>query len=149
MSLLTKTHFANPTIVTPEWRGGRVVWHESVADWFIDKLHNGDGTIGWEGDPQLFIVAERTPQGTVWELWRAEENGHRSLIEKSPPGYPFDERVLVQLCKLDTRRHDRDLHAEIEAARDKVKADELAARNEYIAEEFAPRLQAALIKDGY
>jgi len=149
MSLLTKTHFANPTIVTPEWRGGRVVWHESVADWFIDKLHNGDSTIGWEGDSRLFVVAEKTPVGTVWELWRHEENGHRSLIEKSPPGYPFDERVLVQLCKLDKQRQHRDLHAEIVESGNRQKAKELADRNEYIAEDFGPRLKHALIKDGY
>ncbi len=147
--MLGVSHIPNPTLVTPVWRGGRCVWHESVADWFIEKLHYGDSTIGWEGDPRLFVVAEATPAGTVWELWRHEENGHRSMIEKSPPGYPFDERILVQLCKLDTQRQHRDLHAEVMNARDKEAADEIAGRNEYIAEELAPRLQRALISDGY
>lgn len=125
------------------------MWHESVADWFIEKLHFGDSTIGWEGDPQLFVVAESTPAGTVWELWRHEENGHRSLIEKSPPGYPFDERILIQLCKLDSHRRHRDLANEIETANNKRDAQSQADRNEYIAEEVAPRLQHALIADGY
>ena len=145
---LTQPHFTNPTILVPEWRGNRAVWHESVADWFIDKLHNGDSTIGWEGDPRLYIVAEATDEGTVWEIWRHEENGFRSMIEKSPPGYPFDERLLVQLCKLDSHRRHRDLHAEIEANNEKREAGRLADRNEYIAEEVAPRLRHALLKDG-
>lgn len=125
------------------------MWHESVADWFIEKLHFGDPTKGWEGDPQLYVIAETFPDGTVWELWRHEENGHRSLIEKSPVGYPFDERLLEQLCKLDKHRRHRDLHAEIVASNDKKDAETLSERNAYIAEEFAPRLRHALIKDGF
>lgn len=146
--MLTLPHTPNPTIVTPAWQGGRCVWHESVAEWFIEKLHYGDSTIGWEGDPQLYVVAEATPAGTIWELWRHEENGHRSLVDKSKAGYPFDERVLVRLCKIDKRRNDRDLHLEILAANAKLDDQRQKARDEYIAEEVAPRLRSALIKEG-
>lgn len=139
-----------PILRIPHWDGPRCVWHDSVADWFIEKLHHGDPTIGWEGDPALFVVAEATPAGTIWELWRNEENGYKSLIDKSPPGYPFDERVLVRLCQIDMRRNPkRDLHKEITEHNDRLDERQQAAQDEWIAEEIAPRLHRALIKEGY
>lgn len=142
---------ADPVLRVPSTIGpGRVVWHDSVADWFIDKLHNGDSTIGWEGDPQLFVIAEATDQGTIWELWRTEDNGLKSLIDKSPPGYPFDERVLVRLCEIDQRRNPhRDLHKEVMEHNQKLDDQQQEAQDEWVAEEIAPRLWRALAKDGY
>jgi hypothetical protein len=71
------------------------------------------------------------------------------VMWRARPSYPFGERILFQLCKLDQQRHHRDLHAEVMNARNKAEAEELNTRNEYIAEEVAPRLQKALIYEGY
>jgi len=116
---------------------------------FMKKLHEGDSTIGWEGDPNLSIDTYENGGHRYWEIWHRREDGVRYRIETSPPDYPFDERLLVQLCKADTRRNDRDVHAEIMAHNDKLEADQEAARDEWIAEDISPRLQFALKKDGF
>ncbi len=117
----------------------------------IDKITNGDPVLGWEGDDRLAVVLEaETPKGPVWALYRVEESGRESFVVRTEPGIPLDERIIHWLCEHDIRRKDKyfDLDKVVRDTNAKVDADRQAAQDEYIAEELAPRLRHAMMKDG-
>lgn len=135
-----------PGLVHPEIVEGRRVWLDPVMQDVIDKLHNGDPTKGWAGDPRLEVYFEPVEQR--WELWRLEDDNVYRMTCRSQPGVPFDERLIEHLVAHDRRRFTKSLHDQIvekNAAIDRA----VAAENEsYVNEEVNPRLKWALKKDG-
>lgn len=134
-----------PGIVHPEWVDGRRLWVDGSMRDLIDRLHNGDPVLGWEGDPRLAVYWNQPTQR--WELWRLEDDNEYRFVCRSAPGVPFDVRVIHALIEWDVRRRQVSLHDEIVEHNDRLDAEADKRRNEWIAEEFAPKLRHALRKD--
>jgi hypothetical protein len=112
----------------------------------VDKLHYGDPTKGWEGDPNLQMAWNG--QTEVWTLWRLEDDCEWRVVCRSKPGVPFDERLIEQLVSWDRRRFKKSLHDQIVEKNAAVEREIQRANDEYINEEVNPRLDWALKKDG-
>ena len=114
----------------------------------IDKLHRGDPTKGWEGDPRLEVYHTQTPDGPRWELWRLEDDNEYRKVCQSQPGVPFDERLIEHLVAHDRRRFTTSLHDQIVAKNEAVDREIRRRNDDYIVNEVNPRLDWALKKDG-
>lgn len=71
----------------------------------VDRLHNGDPSIGWEGDERLALYMEFLPghEQPSWVLERLEDDGVYRIVCRSKPG--VDLRDLPRrLVEHDTRR---------------------------------------------
>lgn len=112
----------------------------------VDKLHYGDPTKGWEGDPNLHMAWNG--QTEQWTLWRLEDDAEWRIVCRSQPGVPFDERLIERLVEHDRRRMTQSLHDRIVAHNDAVDREKRRHNDDYIHEEVAPRLDWALKKDG-
>jgi len=137
-------------IAHPEWVGGRRLWLDPALKDVIDKIHHGDPVKGWEGDPRLAVYALPTPVGLVWELVRLEDDEQYRHVHYTEPNQPLDDRIIDWLLANDARRRPNgyNLAAEIEKANDALDRERDAKRDEWVAEEIAPRLRHALRKDG-
>jgi hypothetical protein len=75
----------------------------------IDKLRDGDPTLGWEGDPTLSLVLN-TQEG-VWELWRQNAERHDAppvKIATCPnKGMMPGDELIRAVMSWDSRRHNR------------------------------------------
>jgi len=135
-------------MLAPELHEGRFLWIDRVI---LDKINNGCDLLGWEGDDRLAVFLEaETEKGPVWGLYRYEENGRTSFVVRTEPGIPFDDRIIHWLCANDSRGAARNLDLDKVAreANDAVDAEKKQKADELIAEELAPRLRHALLKDG-
>jgi len=88
-------------IAHPETVDGRQIWLDPEVEDMIHKLHYGDATMGWEGDPALALY--RTLDGR-WELWRLENDGEYRRFCRSAPGAKLDNRLIMELVAHDARR---------------------------------------------
>lgn len=88
-------------IVHPAIVDGRPLWIAPEVQEMIDLLHNGDPTLGWEGDPRLALYRS---EGDRWELWRLEHDGEMRMFCRSKPGAKLDRGLIVQLVAHDGRR---------------------------------------------
>jgi len=133
----------------PEWVDGRRLWIDPAMRDIIDKIHHGDGVRGWSGDPRLAVYATQTDQGISWELWRLEDDNEYRYVIATPPGEPFDERVIDWLLSHDKRHKPRgwNLHDEVTAHNDAVDAAKAKEHDEWISEDLGPRLRHAIRKD--
>lgn len=85
----------------------------------VDRLQNGQASVGWEGDPRLCIAYNR--QTTQWELWRAESDGQYRMVMRSKPGMSFPMNLIEHLMQHDNRRkfdalRDVDKHNDLQRA---------------------------------
>ena len=137
------------TLLHPEFINGRVQWVDSGMQRVIDKIHHGDGLLGWEGDDRLAVYKLDTPQGPVYELWRLDEDEKYRRVVATQPGDPFDESIIVWLCKADRRRKpdNYDIRREIDEHNDRLEMQHELARREWVREEVGPRLLRAVKKD--
>ena len=133
-------------IAHPEYIDGRRLWVDPLMQDIIDKLHHGDGTKGWSGDPMLSVRFE--PVEKRWELWRLEDDGVERMVCQSKPGIPFDERLLDHLVAHDRRRFKTSLHDQIAAKNEAVEAEIRRKNDDYIDNEVTPRVDWAMRKDG-
>jgi hypothetical protein len=127
-------------LVHPEWVGGRRLWIDGAMAALIHKLHFGDPVRGWEGDPRL-AVYWAPPR---WEVWRLEHDGQYRQVCRSLPDIPFDERLIDSLIQWDRHRAGRSLHDSIVTNNDRVAGRDKQRRDDFIAEELAPRLRHAV-----
>lgn len=67
----------------------------------VDKLHNGDPTLGWAGDERLALYVTEDKR---WELWRLGEDNHMYRVCRSRPGLALDNRLIMHLVAHDSRR---------------------------------------------
>lgn len=88
-------------LTTPEWHDGRQLWVDPEVQDIVDRLQNGDPSIGWEGDPRLALYRTEDHR---WELWRLEESGQMVMVCRSKPGLGLDARLILQLMRHDARR---------------------------------------------
>ncbi len=97
---LTKNELIHPQTIN----GKRLMIDPEVQD-LVDRLHNGDPTLGWEGDPRLALTGGRDPVTgeNYWELVRFE-NGQYNLVATSRPGMKLDRSLIMHLVAHDLRR---------------------------------------------
>ena len=100
----------------------------SVDNEVVRKLHQGDMTLGWRGDPNMEIAYNK--KGDFLELWRNGEDGQWKLLAQSRPGV----RVIDTNFLLYVRDHDPmrgyDAFANIDKANQKVRDDRQKAADE-------------------
>lgn len=87
-------------LVFPSTSGGRDHWTSPEVERIVHKMHHGDPTIGWEGDPRLALYHDRD----CWVLERLEADGQMRPVCRSKPGLALDERLLIRLMEHDHRR---------------------------------------------
>jgi hypothetical protein len=135
-----------PAFAHPEWVNGRRLWMDTPMRDLIDRVRFGDPVKGWEGDPRLEVYWNGIDER--FELWRCEDDEQYRLVARSAPGIPFDERVIDALIGMDGRRRQSPLHESIIKHNTELDARRDAARDEWVAEDLAPRLRHAFLKDG-
>lgn len=93
-------------MIHPQVVNGRNLWLGAGVSELIRKLHYGDPTLGWEGDPRLALYIEKDPRTAEdrWVLSRYEADGEYRDILRSRPGVTLDERLIIRLMEHDTRR---------------------------------------------
>lgn len=116
---------------------GMVLWQD---DDFMARLHNGDATYGWIGDPDLGVYWNGEEQRV--ELWRWCEDGKPRQIVRSKPGVSvMDGGLLKFLAEHDSqsRKHydvDKAVRAhnlQVEQAAAAKTADAQAEANDRLA----------------
>lgn len=120
--------------------GGKSLWID--AD-FYRRLHFGDASIDWNGDPTLAVYHEN--DRLVIVRWAT---GEPQTIMRSKPGHKsLDTAALVFLAAHDSqRRGGYDVRADIDGHNDRIRAAEQSARDAQF-EEAADKLHYALRKD--
>lgn len=89
-----------PGITHPEWINGRRLWMDPGIKDMIHKLHYGDPTMGWEGDPRLALYLEEDR----WVVQRLESDGVMRVVMQSQPGGKLDDGLILHLMAHDARR---------------------------------------------
>lgn len=93
-------------LLIPEYLDGKPTFVPYAGD--IQRLlKEGDPTIGWEGDPRLYI----TPMDRGgWAVGRLCEDGVKRMICHSTPDsngqHKLDKSLLIQMRNNDTRKSD-------------------------------------------
>jgi hypothetical protein len=108
----------------------------AVCD-LIDRIRYGDPLLGWEGDDRIELYFDGPEER--FELWRRKG---------SQPGMQFDDRIIHALIQWDGRRRTKALVDEVNEHNANRQAQVEAERDEWIAEDMAPRLRHAIRKDG-
>jgi hypothetical protein len=88
-------------------RGGSRRWLDPAIEDVARKIHEGDATVGWVGDPRLGLyLATDGPYAGRWELVRWPEDGSpEQVVARARPG--VDIRTLpAHLAFHDMRRKD-------------------------------------------
>ncbi len=125
----------------PEWHNGMRRWVAPEVKEIMDKLHRGDPTCGWEGDPYLDLYMNDLKQ---WVLCR-HENGGVTEILVSKPGVKLDNRIIQMLVTHDTQRG-YNVVDEVMAQNATILRQRESEAKERIAD-AAERLQFAIRKD--
>lgn len=128
--------------------GDRLVDSELLE---LDKQAKyGDAVSGWRGDETLFVCVQPLPGGAppqvqVWGL----DAHNREYIACSEPGTDgYRHRLLAKLVRGDWQKRAGDLVEETMKANAKAKADRQAQWDDWMVNEFAPKLHHAFVKDG-
>lgn len=126
----------------PEWHNGLRRWVAPEVREIMDKLHGGDPTCGWEGDPFLDMYFD--DRAKRWVLCR-HENGTVNPILRSRPGAKLDSSLIEFLITHDTHRGYNVVEDVIKNNR-KIERENMRNAVEQMAES-ADRLKFALRKD--
>ena len=132
-------------MVHPEWVDGRRLWMEGSVRELIDRIRFGDPILGWEGDERIELYFNAPEER--FELWRLEDDGEYRRVCRSQPGMAFDERIIHALIQWDGRRRPVALVDEVNEHNARIDADKARQRDEWTAEELAPRLAHAFRKE--
>jgi hypothetical protein len=114
---------------------------------FTDRLHFGDATVGWIGDPRLGIY--HNPREDRVEVHRLCEDGEMRLIVRSRPGQRIlDIGLLKFLADHDSQsRRQYDVVADIDKKNNALKADQRRQTEGKLEESFK-RIAWGAEKDG-
>ena len=130
-------------IMTPHFQpNGQIVEIDSDL---VDALQNGHPTLGWDGDPLLFLAYNRATDRI--EVWRHNLNrdGKPGLVMQSKPGQRIaDMNIIKVLMAHDTRRND--VVADMQKHNAKVRQDAKDAERDRMGE-ASERLYHGLQKD--
>ena len=135
------TGFAHPDRLA----NGQLLWMDGSVRELVDRIRFGDPILGWEGDDRIELYWDGADER--FELWRCEDDYEYRRICRSGPGVPFDDRVIHALIQWDGRRRHKALVDEVNDHNAAVRADMDRQRDEWVAEELAPRLRHAVRKD--
>lgn len=131
-------------VVHPDFIGqSAVIVDPTAMNDLVDRLHNGDPALGWEGDNRLTLAFHKPTQ--QWELWRLEADNQYRLFARSKPGKPFPGDIIRELVAHDTRRG-FDPKAYVDEHNAKIKLEQEKQQTERNLE-FADRLAWAIKKD--
>lgn len=102
---------AEARLIVPETYRQMQRWDAPELAEFVDRLNNGDSSIGWEGDPRLVLYQEGPdtpgPEGKRWVIYRLEADGSLRGVIRSKPGVRLDTGLIKYLMERDARRgHD-------------------------------------------
>lgn len=117
--------------------GAAIIVDERMMNGLIDRLHNGDPTLGWEGDPRLALVWWPAPQKWILARREGDPNEFRhtalppgySVVAISPPNLPFPGDIIQRLVEHDSRRNN--VVDFVEAHNEKLRVE-----NEKLTDEF-------------
>lgn len=127
----------------PRTQNGRRLMVDTDVLEIDRRLKEGDGSIGWAGDPGLWL--EWDPVFEVFVVCRRAEDGREMDITRWPP--PLSVGLLIRLRDADTHRPGNDPVARMLAADDAFEADLERRRDEEMIE-AAARMAHAMRKDG-
>ena len=118
---------------------GRVLVEGTVVD-TLRRLREGDGILGWEGDPNMQLFVD-TGTGR-FDVWTLDARGEPALVVAEQPF--ADQRLIEAVIRADTRRFDvagrvLEHNAHVDEARRREHHDE--------NEEAADKLHHALMRD--
>ena len=134
-----------PSIVHPEWVHGRRLWMDTPMRDLIARMRFGDPVKGWEGDVRLELYWNGDEER--FEVWRLEDDEQYRFVCRSAPGAPFDDRIIDALIGWDGRRRAVPIHESVMAHNERVDAERASRRDEWVAEDLAPRLRHAFRQD--
>jgi len=134
-----------PAITHPEWVQGRRLWMDTPMRDLIQRMRFGDPVKGWEGDERLELYWNGAEER--FEIWRLETDEEYRFVCRSAPGVPFDDRIIDALISWDGRRRQQSITQTVIEHNLAVDAERDAEREEWVAEEAAPRLHHAFRKD--
>lgn len=120
--------------------GGTHVLVEGTVVDTLRRLRDGDGILGWEGDPnmQLFVDTE----SRLYDVWTLDAAGDPALVVSQ---YPYaDQRLIEAVIRADSHRFDVATRV-LEHNRTVDEANRKARQAE--SEERADKLHHALLKD--
>lgn len=137
--------FQQPAITHPEWVHGRRLWMDTPMRDLINRMRFGDPVKGWEGDACLELYFNGSEER--FEVWRLEDDGQYRFVCRSAPGVPFDERIIDALISWDNRRRSVPLERQVIDHNTQRDVELAARRDEWVAEEMAPRLHHAIRED--
>ena len=139
--------YASSQVLHPEYRGSARLWQDPEVSDIVHKLHHGDPTLGWEGDPRLALYLERGPAGQQWVLERLERDGKYRRVCRAKPGVALDNSLIMHLVAHDMRRKkENEFLEQIDKVNAQVERAEQAAAEEKMQEAFE-RVVYALDKD--
>lgn len=127
----------------PHHHAGRSMMVDSDVFDMDRRLKEGDGTVGWAGDPGLWLEWDAIYE--VWVVCRRAPDGREMDVTRWPP--PLSPGLLIRLREADTHRPGNDPVARAMAADDAYEAD-MKQRWEEQMHEAAARLTHAMRKDG-
>lgn len=136
--------YAPSDILHPQYQQGKRLWTDpEVAD-IVQRLHYGDPTLGWDGDPRLALYY--LPDGR-WELQRLEADGEYRVVCRSRPGLALDLGLIRHLVAHDMRKKAaEDLLAAVDKANEAAEKARRAPLEDKAAEAFE-RVAHGLVKD--
>lgn len=67
------------------------------------KIQNGDPSMGWEGDPTLYL---QLGDDGLWEVWQLRPDSPPRLAMRYD--HALDERLLIHLREIDPRKQSAD-----------------------------------------
>lgn len=91
-------------LVLPAYINGQQTWMAEADPEIVKLLQEGDPTIGWEGDPRLYIRRNNYTGG--WTVWRLCEDGQERAICSSKASHNLDKSLLIRLRDHDSRKVD-------------------------------------------
>lgn len=117
---------------------GRVTVEGDVHD-VIHRIEHGDPTLGWEGDPDLRLVAN--VETGEYEVWARDAQGEPYIAIAHPT---CDASLIRRLAAADNRRDT--LQARIGRAEAERERNAQRAADDHL-EHLANRLQFGLMRD--
>ena len=87
-------------VTRPQYVDGNTLWVDPEVQEFVQKMHYGDATLGWQGDPRLSLY--RTPDHR-WVIYREEADSVPRPVCMSRPGLPLGNAVFLHLAAHDHR----------------------------------------------
>ena len=123
------------------FRNGTQTWIDSDL---MDKIWNGDPTVGWEGDPNMFLFYDNKDHRVY--LTGLDDHGEQYIVMRSKPDVSLDTMQICRMLVEHDRNRGYNLAKELDANDAKVDADKRANDNEAL-EDVAKKLAWGFRKD--